>query len=312
MSRHLPPLTALRAFEAAARLGSFQRAAEELHVTAGAISQQVKALEAVLAVTLFHRRARSLVLSEAGKAYLPAISQAFDQVAQATRHCQAGLLSGNLKISVLPSFASGWLIPRLPDFRRRYPEIELVIDADLHFVDLARSDIDLAIRYSRGDFTDLQSRLLLPEDIFPVCAPQLLNAARPLRQTDDLRHHTLLHALTPVSNEPWLKWLPWLQEAGLDSSDWPAGISFTDSSHLIQAAIEGQGIALGRSALIGDQLARGQLVRPFTLARRATHAFHLVWIGDKQPPAKTAAFIDWCQDQAVASDANEEMLPRTT
>jgi LysR family glycine cleavage system transcriptional activator len=307
MSRRLPPLTALRAFEAAARLGSFQRAAEELHVTAGAISQQVKALETTMSVTLFHRRARSLVLSEAGKAYLPAISQAFDQVAQATRHCQAGLLTGRLKISVLPSFASGWLIRRLPDFRGRYPEIELVIDADLHFVDLARSDIDLAIRYSRGDFTGLQARLLMPEDIFPVCAPQLLNAGRPLRQFDDLRHHTLLHALTPVSNEPWVKWQPWLQEAGLTTEGWPAGISFTDSSHLIQAAIQGQGIALGRSALIGDQLAQGQLVRPFAVTRRATHAFHLVWLGDTAPPAKTAAFIDWCLDQvAVSSPATAE------
>lgn len=301
MSRRLPPLTALRAFEAAARLGSFQRAAEELHVTAGAVSQQVKALEAMMSVALFHRRARSLVLSEAGKAYLPAISQAFDQVAQATRHCQAGLLSGLLKISVLPSFASGWLIRRLPDFRNRYPEIELVIDADLHFVDLARSDIDLAIRYSRGDFAGLQSRLLMPEDIYPVCAPQLLNAGRPLRQLNDLQRHTLLHALTPVSNEPWINWQPWLQEAGLASEALATGISFTDSSHLIQAAMQGQGVALGRSALIGDQLAQGQLVRPFAVSKRATHAFHLVWLGDEQPPPRSAAFIDWCLDQAAMS-----------
>jgi LysR family glycine cleavage system transcriptional activator len=301
MARSLPPLNALRAFEAAARHRSFQRAAEELHVTAAAVSQQVKALEAQLGVSLFHRQPRGLVLSEAGKAYLPGVSAGLDRLSQATRHCLAGTPAGRLKISVLPSFASGWLIRRLPDFRTRYPEIELVVDADIRYVDLARSDIDLAIRYAllpdAAGTSGLQWLPLLGEDIFPVCAPQLLNES-PLRRFDDLRQHTLLHPLTPAPNEPWIQWQPWLDLAGIGRDALRPGLTFSDSSHLYQAARLGQGIALGRSALIADDLAEGRLVRPFGEMRRANHAYHLVWFGADQPPAKSRAFIDWCLEAA--------------
>ncbi len=315
MVRSLPSLNAIRAFEAAARHRSFQRAAGELHVTPAAISQQVKALEAELKIVLFHRQPRGLVLSEAGKAYLPGVTTALDQLAGATRHCLAGTPAGRLTVSVLPSFASGWLIRRLPDFRARYPEIELVIAADTRFVDLTRSDIDLAIRYMAGEPIigepivggpiiggpgGLQSAPLMGEEVFPVCAPQLLNEV-PLRRMADLQHHVLLEALTPAPNEPWIHWRPWLDLAGIDASKIRPGLSFSDSSHLYQAAMLGQGVALGRSALVGDDLAAGRLVRPFAELRQARHAYRLVWYGDDPPPPKTGAFITWCREMAGSS-----------
>jgi LysR family glycine cleavage system transcriptional activator len=201
---------------------------------------------------------------------------------------------------VLPSFASGWLIRRLPAFRARYPEIELVIAADTRFVDLTRSDIDLAIRYTTGVLDDLQSVPLMAEEVFPVCAPQLLNDL-PLRNLADLRHHVLLRALTPAPNEPWIHWEPWLELAGIDAEGLRPGLSFSDSSHLFQAAMLGQGVALGRSVLVGDDLAAGRLVRPFAEFRQARHAYHLVWYGEDQPPPKTGAFIAWCREMAGGS-----------
>jgi LysR family glycine cleavage system transcriptional activator len=294
----------LRAFEAAARHGSFQRAAAELHVTAAAVSQQVKALEAELGVVLFYRQPRGLILSEAGRNLRPGVTRAFDGLAQATQQCRSGLPSGPLKISVLPSFASGWLIRRLPDFRALYPEIELVIDADTRFADLTAGDIDLAIRYSLGQFHDLQSHLLLREEIFPVCAPQLLHDRAPLRSLMDLTQHGLLHALTPTPNEPRVHWQPWLEEASIDPSSLKPGLAFTDSTHLYQAAMLGQGVALGRSGLIADDLIAGRLMRPLEIAVPANHAYYLVWYGAAEPPAKSSAFIDWCLQQAAMGLTN--------
>ena len=191
--RPLPPLTALRAFEAAARHGNFVKAAVELGVTAGAISQHIKGLEARLGLVLFRRLARGVRLTEAGRAYLPGIADGFDRLARATLQVHESGLAGRLTITVLPSFAAGWLVRRLPSFRTRHPDIDLVIRSERQTVDLHRDEADLAVRYGLGDFANLEATHLMREEIFPVCAPALLNADPPLRAPADLARHELLH-----------------------------------------------------------------------------------------------------------------------
>jgi len=300
--RRLPPLNALRAFEAAARHGSFVRAAAELGVTPGAVSQQIKALEQLLGLTLFRRQARGVRLTEAGRGYLPGIAEGFDRLARATLQVHdtaaGNVLAGRLSITVLPSFAAGWLVRRLPAFRARHPEIDLLIRSERQTVDLHREDADLAIRYGLGDFPNLEATHLLREEIFPVCAPALLNADPPLRAPEDLRAHDLLDDAGALGNEPWIRWQPWLDFWGLDAfglSDAARrpGLHFTDSVQLYQAALLGQGVALGRSALIGDELASGRLVRPFAVSRPSSYAYYAVTTKPARGNPRVAAFIAW-------------------
>ncbi|HNB28673.1 MAG TPA: transcriptional regulator GcvA [Alphaproteobacteria bacterium] len=304
--RRLPPLNALRAFEAAARHGSFVKAAAELGVTPGAVSQQIKALEQLLGLTLFRRQARGVRVTEAGRAYLPGIAEGFDRLARATLQVHdtaaGNVLAGRLSITVLPSFAAGWLVRRLPAFRARHPEIDLLIRSERQTVDLHREDADLAIRYGLGDFPNLEATHLLREEIFPVCAPALLNADPPLRAPEDLRAHDLLHDAGALGNEPWIRWQPWLDHWGLDLWGPDAfggaaaprpGLHFTDSVQLYQAALLGQGVALGRSVLIGDELASGRLVRPFAVTRQSSYAYYAVTTKAARGNPRVAAFIAW-------------------
>src|SRR5262245_41500603 len=226
--RRLPPLTALRAFEAAARHGTFVKAAAELGVTPGAVSQHIKGLEAGLGLALFRRQARGVRLTEAGRAYLPGVAEGFDRLARATLQVNdpaaGGLIAGRLSITVLPSFAAGWLVRRLPAFRARHPEIDLLIRSERQTIDLHREDADLAIRYGLGDFPNLEATHLLREEIFPVCAPALLNADPPLRAPADLLRHELLHDAGALGNEPWIRWQPWLDEVGLSDTGKKPGL----------------------------------------------------------------------------------------
>lgn len=295
--RRLPPLTALRAFEAAARHGSFVRAAAELGVTPGAISQHIKALEGQLGLTLFRRQARGVQLTETGRAYLPGVADGFDRLARATLQAHdggaEGMLAGRLSITVLPSFAAGWLVRRLPDFRARHPEIELVIRSERQTIDLHREDADLAIRYGLGEFPNLAATHLMREEIFPVCAPWLLNADPPLRAPADLARHALLHDAGALGNEPWIRWQPWLDEFGLSEAAKRPSLHFTDSVQLFQAALLGQGVALGRSVLIGDELAAGRLVRPFAVSHPSSYAYYAVTTKPARANPRVAAFIAW-------------------
>jgi LysR family transcriptional regulator, glycine cleavage system transcriptional activator len=296
--RPLPPLSALRAFEAAARHGNFVRAAAELGVTAGAVSQHIKGLEARLGLPLFRRLARGVKLTEAGRAYLPGIADGFDRLVRATLQVHDSGLAGRLAITVLPSFAAGWLVRRLPSFRARHPDIVLVIRSERQTVDLHRDDADLAIRYGLGDFPNLEATHLMREEIFPVCAPSLLNADPPLRAPADLARHDLLHDAGALGNEPWIRWQPWLDQWGLDAfglsdAGKRPGVHFTDSVQLYQAALLGQGVALGRSVLIGDELAAGRLVRPFADARPSSYAYYAVTTRAARANPRVAAFIAW-------------------
>lgn len=305
--RPLPPLTALRAFEAAARHGNFMKAAAELGVTAGAISQHIKGLEARLGIALFRRLARGVRLTEAGRAYLPGIADGFDRLARATLQIHDSGLAGRLTITVLPSFAAGWLVRRLPAFRARHPDIDLLIRSERQTVDLHREDADLAIRYGLGDFPNLEATHLMREEIFPVCAPALLNADPPLRAPSDLARHDLLHDAGALGNEPWIRWQPWLDQWGLDEfglSDAAKrpGLHFTDSVQLYQAALLAQGVALGRSVLIGDELAAGRLVRPFAAARASSYAYYAVTTRAARANPRVAAFIAWVMAELQPAD----------
>jgi len=287
MARRLPPLNALRAFEAAARHLSFTRAAEELHVTQAAISHQVKTLEEHLGRKLFRRLNRALLLTDDGQAYLPSVSRAFALLHEATSDLLDKDAPGPLTVSALPSFAARWLVPRLGRFRQVCPEIDLRIDPSAALNDFAAGDVDVGIRYGRGKYPGLRSDWLMTEDIFPVCSPALLEGEHGLRAPRDLEHHLLLH------DDGHGDWRTWLLAAGVDGIDPARGPIFTDSSMLIQAAMAGQGVALARGVLAADELAAGRLVRPFTLSLPTEYAYYLVCPRDTAEQSKIVAFREW-------------------
>lgn len=297
MRRRLPPLNALRAYEAAARHLSFTKAAEELFVSQAAISHQVKALEDHLGTRLFRRLNRALLLTEAGQAYLPPVSQALELIHEATARVVRGEDRGPLTVSALPSFAARWLVPRLGRFLVAHPEIDVHIAPSHTLVDFTRDEVDVAIRYGRGNYPGLRADRLLDEEIFPVCSPGLAQGRHALRKPVDLRHHTLLHDDGPDD------WQAWLNAAGVSGVDATRGPVFTDASMVIQAAVAGQGVALARGALASGDLAAGTLVRPFRLSLPAENAYWVVC-----PPAaamrpKIAAFREWLLREAAAEPA---------
>ena len=295
MARRLPPLNAVRAFEAAARHLSFTKAAKELHVTQAAISHQVKALEAYLGIKLFRRLNRALVLTEEGQTYLPPVKRIFDHLYDATRRLTENEARGKLTVSVIPSLAARWLVPRLGRFREAQPDIDVRVAPSGHLVDFAREDVDVGIRYGRGRYPGLRVDRLMTEDIMPVCNPALLEGSRPLKRPSDLRHHTLLH------DEGHGEWRTWLRAAGVDDVDATRGTVFTDSGMLIQAAAAGQGVALARGALAADDLASGRLVRPFDFNLPAEFAYYIVCPEATADQPKVVAFREWLLQESARS-----------
>jgi LysR family glycine cleavage system transcriptional activator len=292
MARRLPPLNALRAFEAAARHLSFTRAAEELHVTQAAISHQVKALEEHLGRKLFRRLNRALLLTDDGQAYLPSVSRAFALLNEATSDLLTRQAPGPLTVSALPSFAARWLVPRLGRFRQVHPDIDLRIDPSTELTDFSAGDVDVSIRYGRGKYPGLRADWLMTEDIFPVCSPALVEGEHALHEPRDLEHHVLLH------DDGHGDWRTWLLAASVDRVDPGRGPIFTDSSMLIQAAMAGQGVALARGVLAADELAAGRLVRPFTLSLPTEFAYYLVCPQNTAELPKIVAFRDWLLGEA--------------
>ncbi|MGP1397150.1 MAG: transcriptional regulator GcvA [Inquilinaceae bacterium] len=290
----LPSLNALRAFEAAGRLLSFTAAARELNVTQAAISHQIKGLEAQLGIRLFRRINRGLLLTDAGQAYLPEVRGAFERLTAATEKLKINESGGVLTVSVLSSFASKWLVPRLRRFRERSPDIDVRLSADDSLVDFDRQDVDIAIRYGRGVYPGLRADKLLTEEVFPVCSPSLLDGPHPLRDPADLRHHTLLH------DDMRTHWAMWLRAAGVDleGADPHRGPAFTSSSMVLQAAVDGQGVALGRSALASDDLAHGRLIRPFAVSLPIDVAYYVVYPERATDRPKIKAFREWLMDEA--------------
>ena len=297
MSPALPPLNALRAFEAAGRHLSFTKAAAELNVTPAAISHQIKSLEALLGVTLFQRMTRALRLTDAGQAALPAVSQGFDKLAQGVEQMRAHSETGLLTVSVSPAFGALWLVPRLERFRSRYPEIEIRIDGTDRRVDLARGEADVALRYGPGGYETLRVDLLFNQVNTPVCSPALLGGAHPLRKPDDLRHHTLLHIDWKDAEASWRMWL---LAAGLPDIDPTRGPHFTMENMAVQAALDGQGVALVGDKLVADDLAAGRLLRPFdpSLSTPLTFSYYLLSTKDGIRQRKVAVFREWLLEEA--------------
>ncbi|WP_298724494.1 transcriptional regulator GcvA [uncultured Ferrovibrio sp.] len=303
MARRLPPLNALRVFEAAARHLSFTKAAEELNVTQAAVSHQVKLLEEILGLALFRRYNRRLVLTEAGQAYLPALRDAFDLMDAATRRLSQQSGPKQLRISTLQSFAMRWLVPRAGRFSALHPDIDLMISTSSQLVDFRRDDIDLAIRLGSGKYPDLHAVHLADDYVFPVCSPRLLEGPHPLRRLEDLKHHTLLHD-TQVSREARsLTWETWLRRNNVTDIDAGRGMGYSDTGMAIQAAIAGQGVALGRKILVLDDLAAGLLVKPFDIELKNHYSYYLVCPKALADTLKVKAFLDWLVDEIARSEA---------
>ncbi|HYM31767.1 MAG TPA: transcriptional regulator GcvA [Candidatus Cybelea sp.] len=295
--RQLPPLNGLRAFEASARLLSFARAADELGVTPAAISHQIKGLEARIGVPLFKRRNREVLLTDAGQALLPGVRDGFDRLAAAVGRVQQRDSAGALHVSVLPSLAARWLVPRLARFHERHPDIDLRLSATQAVVDFAREDFDAAIRHGRGDWPGLRCDLLLRDEFFPVCAPSLRDGPVPLRSPKDLRSHVLLH---DSAREDWRLWLA---AAGVHGMDLSRGPSFNDGSLLVQAVVAGQGVAVGRRALVAGELAAGRLVKPFDVVLPVDRAYYFVCPEATAERPKIVAFRNWLREEAASGEA---------
>lgn len=295
MPRRLPPLNAARAFEAAARHCSFTRAASELHVTQAAISHQVKQLEDWLGLKLFIRSGHALTLTAEGKAYFAELTEVFDALAAATTRLAANALAGPLRITVLPSFASKWLLPRLQRFRAAYPEVELQISSSSALCDFSRNDADLGIRSGLGRWPGLQADLIARESLSPLCHPSLLASSSGLASPADLRLHTLLY------DQPGDLWPRWLDAAGVRGIDASAGPSFTDSALVLQAAIDGHGVALGRLFLAADDIAARRLVKPFAYDLPNDYSYWLVYPPSSVVKPRVAAFREWLLAEAAST-----------
>src|SRR5262249_31885946 len=276
MARRLPPLNALRAFEAAARHLSFLKAANELHVTPGAVSQQVKGLEVQLGIKLFRRLTRGVLLTDAGQLYAKRLGELFDGIDAATRDLRHGDASPVMTVSAIPSFAARWLIPRLGTFNTAHPDITLRVTAESGSPDFLNTDADIAIRYGPPGYPGLESELLFPGIVFPVCSPLLMEGPHPIRSLADLAHQTLLHD-EPYPGFEDLSWKTWLAAVGAVGVEARPGPVFSFTHMSLQAAASGLGVALGTPVLAGDDLAAGRLVRPLPHEVRAKAAYWLLY-----------------------------------
>ncbi len=308
----LPSLNALRAFEAVARHLNLTRAAEELHVTPAAVSHQIKALEEDLGVPLLRRVRREFFLTDAAQAGLPALREAFDLLGDAVERMRSELPDRLLTISVLPSFAVSWLVPRLSRFKAQHPEIDVRLDTNDRVVDLRREGIDLGIRFGAGDYPGLEVDRLLDEEIFPVCSPSLLEGPQPLKTPEDLRHHSLLHVdWTPFMKETG-DWNLWLMAAGLDEVvDVSRGPRFSHTNLALQAAVHGQGVVIGSQALAADDLAAGRLVRPFGMSVQLNFCYFVVTTPAAARLPKVAAFKDWLLREAAGQESQNQAAARS-
>jgi LysR family glycine cleavage system transcriptional activator len=292
MRPRLPPLNALKAFEAAARHESFTRAAEELCVTQGAVSHQVKALEADLAIKLFNRERQRLIITEAGRDYLAVVRDALDRIAVGTERLLHRQSAGVLTVSTSPDFAAKWLVHRLGHFAEAHAGIDLRVSATMHHVDFAREDVDMAVRHGDGNWPGLDAVQLSAEQLFAICSPKLMSGRRLARPADILKF-PLIHL---DSRADWTKWL---RVAGISDDNVRHGPVLNRASMVIDAAINGQGIALARTTLAAWDLINGRLVRPFAEALRLSKTYWIVCPKATSNVPKIATFRDWLLAEAA-------------
>jgi LysR family glycine cleavage system transcriptional activator len=302
MRRSLPPLNSLRAFEVAARHMSISQAASELRVTPAAISHQIRLLEDHVGLPLFVRNGRGLALTDAGSAGLRDLREGFARLSAAMDAIDSLGEAGVLSVSVAPSFASKWLLPRLELFQAAHPEIDVHVSASMQLSDFMKDGIDVAIRYGAGRYSDLSVELLLNESVVPVCSPEYLMQHGPFYLPSDLTEATLLHDDSPDNDPSCPNWEMWLSAAGAPHIDSARGPRFNQSSLVIEAAALGRGVALAKTALAARDLRQGRLVQPFSSAVKVDFAYYMVAPRAKLNLPKVSYFIDWLRSEAGKED----------
>jgi LysR family transcriptional regulator, glycine cleavage system transcriptional activator len=296
-------LNALRAFEASARHQSFSAAAAELHVSPAAVGQLVRGLEEWLGTALFHRSASGvvrLVPTDIAQRALPDIRAGFDRLSVGFARLQEGTASGVLTVTVSPAFAAKWLLPRIEGFQQAYPDTDLRLDTSLKPLDFAAQGIDIGVRYGAGAWPGLTAEKLFDEDIYPVCSPEFRRKNGGLRARSSLKGRTLIHDLSMDSSSGFPTWSAWLAEMGVDGIDANRGLRINNSAAVLQAAIDGHGIALGRSVMAHDDLAARRLVRLFGGAvYPAQLAYYMVYRPETAELPRLAAFRKWLRAESM-------------
>ncbi len=298
-----PGLRSLRAFDAAARHLSFTRAAADMGVTPAAISHQIKELEDQIGVSLFARTSRTMRLTREGEILQNATVESLESLARALQKIRKLKNSKQLKISASPSIGAKWLVPRLDRFLASVPGADVRIDVSSHTLDFDRDDLDIAIRFGQGKYPGLRADLLFQDHVFPVCSPRLISSSKPLKTPRDLLNHQLIHLDWEAQGLAWPNWRMWMLAAGIRDFDDTRGLHFGQTSLAVQAAIDGQGVALGDSNLVADDLAQGRLVKPFELSLRAPpqFAYYVISSIEAVDTPMVKAFREWCLKEAAAT-----------
>ena len=299
MTRRLTHLNALRAFEATARHGSFVRAAIELGVTAAAVGQQVRLLEDRCGAPLFERQGKKLKLTEVAREVLPDISDGFGRLAQAADRLREARRTPLVTVTLPPSVAAKWLIPRIERFRMTHLDVDLRLDTTDRLADLARESIAVGIRYGSGRYPGLEATFLMSEEVFPVCSPSLIRA-RKLKKPDDLSSFQLIHDTTMERHETFPTWSTWLRAAGARKVDARPGLRINSSIMSLQAAIEGHGVALARSVIVAEDLREGRVVRPLRPACSTNYSYYLIYPAGLPLSRSATAFCHWLTKEAEA------------
>jgi LysR family transcriptional regulator, glycine cleavage system transcriptional activator len=297
----LPPLNALRAFEAVARRLSFVRAAEELHVTKAAVAQQVRALEQEIGAPLVQRSGRGLALTESGAAGAPGLAEGFAALARAARAMREAKGRRFLVISASASFAATWLVGRIGKFKALHPEIDVLLDANPIEDALESSTTDALVRWGAGDFPGLDTTLLFKEDVFPVCSPDIVSGDNPLRAPEDLKRRTLLHVEGGPAYASWPTWSDWLKAAGARDVEARHGVWFNNMAMAIRAAAQGQGVALGSLAIVADEIAAGRLIAPFSTSVKTPFGYYFLCRPEAAGTPRIGALREFLVEEAALS-----------
>lgn len=295
-----PPLNALHAFEAAARHSSYSVAADELHVTHSAISQQIRTLESSLGVALFARQGRGMLLTKEGALLFKRIQPALQQISRAVSEVGVIKRAPSITVTTLQSFANRWLLPRMGKFQKLQPHVAVHIQASPDLKNLQRGDADIAIRYGGGAWKGCDAEKVLEEWVFPVCSPAF-NKGRLPKSIGSLKRYRILRDDCPI------EWNTWAKQAGVDTAEFMHEASYSDSNLMLGAAVAGQGIAIGRSALVSADLAAGRLVRVFDLVAPAAYSYYLVTASDRKKTPQLLAFEQWLQQEAATFTRKERI-----
>jgi LysR family glycine cleavage system transcriptional activator len=312
MRKPLPPLNSLRSFEAVARQLSFSKAAQELYVTPGAVSQQIRGLEELLGAKLFDRTRRWVALTDTGARMLPDVQAGLDSLSRACSSRAAPVAEPTLTISVAPSFASKWLLPRLSGFYDSHPDIDLRISATVGLADFKRDKVDLAIRLGHGRYPGLHAEPLFNEALTPLCSPDLLKSKGRLKTPDDLRRHRLIHDVSIPGGGDCAAWDRWLALAGAKQVFAKRGAKFSLAELAMQAAIDGVGVVLGRVVLAERDLAAGRLVRPFKIVLPLDVSYFLVRSNATAPRPEILCFRNWLFSALKKASVSRSPFPSSS